>query len=282
MTGPTAYDEIGYWSEVKLDIVREYASAYSRILAAQTRPAFHHLYVDAFAGSGLHLSRTTGEMVSGSPLNALHVEPPFREYHFIDLDKDKAQSLRSLIGQRPEVHVYEADCNEVLLEQIFPRARYERRQRALCLLDPYGLHLDGRVIAEAGRMRSIEIFLNFPVADMNRNVLWVDPREVSGDQEARMTRFWGDGSWKDAVYVRQPGLLGFDQEFKVNHPNERLVSAFRERLRLVAGFQEVTAPIPMRNSVGGIVYYLFFAAQRPVATNIVQDIFRKYRERGIR
>ncbi len=25
------YDEIGYWSEVKLDIVREYAAAYSKI-----------------------------------------------------------------------------------------------------------------------------------------------------------------------------------------------------------------------------------------------------------
>ena len=27
------FDEIGYWSEVKLDIVRKYAAAYSKILA---------------------------------------------------------------------------------------------------------------------------------------------------------------------------------------------------------------------------------------------------------
>ncbi len=32
-------------------------------------------------------------------------------------------------------------------------------------------------------------------------------------------------------------------------------------------------PIPMRNSNGAIVYYLFFAAQQPVAANIVTDIF---------
>jgi hypothetical protein len=32
------FDEIGYWSELKLDIVRDYASAYSRIMAAQRNP----------------------------------------------------------------------------------------------------------------------------------------------------------------------------------------------------------------------------------------------------
>jgi hypothetical protein len=29
------HDEIGYWSEVKLDIVKKYASAYSTIMAKQ-------------------------------------------------------------------------------------------------------------------------------------------------------------------------------------------------------------------------------------------------------
>ena len=50
-------DEIGYWSEIKLDIIREYAKAYSTILAAQEKPRFHHVYIDAFAGAGVHLSK---------------------------------------------------------------------------------------------------------------------------------------------------------------------------------------------------------------------------------
>ncbi len=66
-----SYGEIGPWSEIKLDIIREYASAYSRILNAQGR--FEHLYIDAFAGSGVHVSRMTGNFVPGSPLNALLV-----------------------------------------------------------------------------------------------------------------------------------------------------------------------------------------------------------------
>lgn len=32
------YDEIDYGSEVKLDVIKEYAVAYSQILSSQTRP----------------------------------------------------------------------------------------------------------------------------------------------------------------------------------------------------------------------------------------------------
>jgi three-Cys-motif partner protein len=83
------FDEIGYWSEVKLDIVKNYAVAYSTILAAQQRPRLFHVYIDAFAGAGLHISKTRGRLVPGSPLNALEVQPPFREYHCIDLKREK-------------------------------------------------------------------------------------------------------------------------------------------------------------------------------------------------
>ena len=46
---PAEPDRIGPWSEVKLDILREYAAPYSKILAAK---GFHHLYIDGFAGPG--------------------------------------------------------------------------------------------------------------------------------------------------------------------------------------------------------------------------------------
>lgn len=145
------YDEIGYWSEVKLDIVREYAAAYSKILAAQKNPTLHHVYIDAFAGAGIHVSKTTGEFVKGSPMNALLIKPPFKEYHLIDLDSNKVDSLRSIAAEYPNVTVHEGDCNKLLLESVFPRAKYEDYKRALCLLDPYGLHLNWEVIQTAGK-----------------------------------------------------------------------------------------------------------------------------------
>jgi len=269
-------DEINYWSEIKLDIIKEYASAYSRILTAQKSPSLDHIYIDAFAGAGMHISRLTGEFIPGSPLNALLVDPPFREYHFIDLDSEKADSLRELTSDRHDVSVYEGDCNVLLLQDVFPRARYESYRRALCLLDPYGLHLTWEVILTAGQMKSIDIFLNFPIADMNRNVLRRNPENVDPTQVVRMNVFWGDDSWRSAAYDTTQNMFGW--EFKTD--NISIVEAFQQRLRTVAGFKYVPEPVPMRNSKNAVVYYLFFASHKPVAQNIVKDIFDKYRDKG--
>jgi three-Cys-motif partner protein len=271
------FDRIGYWSELKLEIVRKYATAYSQILTAQVTPRLHHVYIDAFAGAGSHVSRTTGMMVAGSPLNALYINPPFREYHLIDLDPEKADYLQALIGDRPDVHVYEGDCNEILLQRVFPQVRYEDFRRGLCLLDPYGLHLRWSVIATAGGMRSLEIMLNFPVADINRNVLWRNPEGVDPADLARMTAFWGDESWRQIVYSTQGNLFGFEEK---TADNERVAEAFRERLRTIAGFSFVPEPLPMRNSKGIIVYYLFFASHNRTGSAIIQEIVARYRDRG--
>ncbi len=149
MAGPKI-DEIGPWSEVKLDILKRYAVEYSKILSSQKSPSFFHVYIDAFAGTGYHLSETTGEMVLGSPLNALLVRPPFREYHFVDLDGDKIDGLAKIIGNRPDVFLHKGDCNQVLLREVFPRVLREDFKRGLCLLDPYGLTLDWKTILKAG------------------------------------------------------------------------------------------------------------------------------------
>ena len=141
-------DEIGYWSEVKLEILRKYATAYSTILASQ--PYLHHVYIDAFAGRGIHIARRTGEVVAGSPLNALAVEPPFEAYYFMDLDTDKIEALKSAIGDRPDIHVLPGDSNELLLSTVFPTLTWESYNRALCFLDPYGLQVRWDVVAQAG------------------------------------------------------------------------------------------------------------------------------------
>src|SRR5438128_5327186 len=270
------FDVIGYWSEIKLDIVKDDASAYSRILAAQRKPALHHVYIDAFAGAGVHISKATGEYIPGSPINALLVQPPFCEYHLIDIDRQKVALLRELTKERKEVHIHEGDCNRILMEKVFPNVRWEQYRRGLCLLDPYGLQLDWKVIETAGKMRTVDMFLNFPVADMNRNVLWRHPEGVDTSDLTRMTEFWGDESWREIAYTTKLNLFGYPEK----EENAVVAEGFRQRLLKVAGFKHVVQPLTMRNTKGAIVYYLFFASQKLAAEDIIIDIFNKYRQRG--
>ncbi len=271
------FDEIGIWSEVKLEILKAYAQQYSLILNAPGQSKFHPIYIDGFAGAGVHVSKTTGKLVPGSPLNALAIQPPFEEIHLIDLDGSKIEHLRRVIGGQSNVFLYEGNCNEILLRDVFPRVRYEEYRRALCLLDPYGLHLDWQVVEQAGKLGTIDLFLNFPILDMNRNALWSRQEGVSSANIERMNAFWGDNSWRKVAFrpPRQLSFLPVDDE-KV--PNEVIVEAYRQRLIDKAGFKFVPEALPMKNSTGNTVYYLIFASQKDVARKIAAWILKNYGE----
>jgi three-Cys-motif partner protein len=265
-------DTVGYWTEIKLHILEEYAKAYANVLKNQ-KYIKHVAYIDAFAGAGAHISKTSGAQIDGSPTLALSIQPRFSHYHFIEMDESRAKRLRQQHPQ-PDVTVYHGDCNQVLLRDVFPQCRYEDFRRALCLLDPYALNPNWEVVATAGQMRSVEIFLNFMIMDANMNVLWNNPDSVPADQASRMTAFWGDDSWRKAAYKTELGLFGPMEE---KAPNEAVVNAYRDRLKNVAGFPYVPEPIPMRNSRGATIYYLFFASHNSTGSKIAESVFKKYR-----
>jgi three-Cys-motif partner protein len=272
------HDEINIWSEVKLAIVKEYASAYARIMDAQRReriPSLRWFYIDAYAGSGHHVSKTSGDLVEGSPLIALNTSPPFYEYHFIDSDTGRAAELRKEAGNRPDVFTYDEDCNTVLLSKVFPRADYGQFKRALCLLDPYNIDLTWEVIEAAGKSRSVEIFMNFMIMDINRNAMRKNPDKSIASKVAQMTRLWGDESWKNEGYDQVPTL--WEETVPVKVSNERFAEAFRQRLIKKAGFKFVPKPMPMKTKTNSVIYYLYFASQKEAGMDIVTDIFNKYR-----
>lgn len=268
-------DEIGHWSEIKLDIVRDYAKEYSKILSKQEY--IKHVYIDAFAGAGTHISKTTRQIVPGSPLNALYVEPPFKELYLIDLDGQKTHLLEELTAGFSNVHIFQGDCNNILLERVFPNVQYQQYRRGLCLLDPYGLHLNWNVMETAGKMETIEIFLNFPIMDMNRNALWRNPEKVDETSLKRMTAFWGDDSWKEIAYTPSAQQSLFGGEELEKQSNEIIVDAFRTRLLEKGGFKYVPKPIPMKNTTGAVVYYLFFASNNKTGEKIGSYILNKPR-----
>lgn len=271
-----SFDAIGRWSELKLEIVEKYGVAYTTAFAGKGR-GLKKYYIDAFSGAGVHLSKETGQEIEGSPARALKVDPPFDHFYFIDMNPDKTAYLRTICGSRNDVDVITDDASNCLTQRLLPAIQYEKFNRALCLLDPYGLHLDWEVMRQAGLSRAVDMFLNFPVMDMNRNAIWKNPDRVPKEGIDRMNRFWGDETWRSAAYADNPQYNLFSGPDRVKQDNDAIVAAFRERLRKVAGFSFVAEPLPMRNSNNAVVYYLFFASPKPVAEKIIEGIFAGYK-----
>ena len=271
------FDEVGKWTEIKLEIIRKYATAYCTILRNQGR--FNFYYIDAFSGQGYHLTKDAHERIKGSPIIVLENAPDCDEYHFIELDSAKGDQLKRECKEKypnKKVRVYSGkDCNEVLLE-LFPKIVYAQYKRALCLLDPYGLHLSWEVIKQAGEMGTIELLLNFPVMDMQQNVLWHNPEKVASANKERMNKFWGDSSWEQASYRKNPQGDLFGGESKIKESTLIVAKAYQKRLKDEAGFKFVSEPLPMRNSKNSIVYYLIFMSPNKTAHKIMRDIFSRH------
>ena len=75
--------------------------------------------------------------------------------------------------------------------------------------------------------------------------------------------------------IRTGNLFGEPEKVS----NEIFAEAFRQRLQKKAGFKFVPPPMPMKTKSNSTIYYLYFASKESVASDIVSDIFGKYRKK---
>jgi three-Cys-motif partner protein len=270
------FDEVGYWSQIKLDFVKKYAAAYSRIITAQKQPSFAPVFIDGISIAAIHMSRGSRTYIPGSPVNVLLITPEFYRYYLIDIRGEKTSALKQMVADNPKVSVIPGNCNDALTTRVFPHVQWNQYRRGLCLLDPYGLHLDWKTIEAAGKLKTLDVVLSLPVADVNGNALWRSPAGMNRPDLEQLTRFWGNDSWNGGSSESSNAASGRSSKADT----DAIAAAFRARLQSAAGFKHVPDPMPMRSSKGVLNYYLFFAAQKPLADEVVTEIFDTYRSRG--
>lgn len=260
-------DEIGPWSERKHGMLQDYAERYSIVLTnAKRQFPFTHDYIDGFASAGVSRRRGTTDIVKGSVLRALDVVPPFDGYCFVELDPERYEILSRHVRHRDDVELFNGDANDVLVETVFPRYTYRSGKRALCLLDPYTHKgLSWETIATAGRTKSIDLILHFPIMAMNRGVLH-KAGVYSEDEATWITRFWGDESWREAAYHRD----GLFQDLAFKADDDAIVRAFCRRLSEAGGFLDTAPPVPMKFE-GKTIYYLIFAGNHKTAIKKMRE-----------
>jgi three-Cys-motif partner protein len=54
---PFTPDEIGPWSEIKLEIIQKYGPAYTTVLSSERARQLKRYYIDGFSGAGVHVSK---------------------------------------------------------------------------------------------------------------------------------------------------------------------------------------------------------------------------------
>jgi three-Cys-motif partner protein len=288
--------EVGPWARDKLGRLREYLTAYSRVLDGSRRKIGwppHVLYVDAFAGSGVARVRTPTEqgqtdmfaaasaemrqdaelqqLLSGSPLVALRIAPAFTDLVFLERDDARASALRLELGGDERARVYTDDCNEFLTKDLLPRpAAWWDSTRAIVFLDPFGMQVPWSTIERLGDNASIEIILNLPLGMAVQRLLPVHG-QISSSQRRKLDDYFGDPAWHSLVYSTEPGLFDDDLIIKSERAEQRLLDWYARRLEETFGY--VAGAFPVRNTRGKVLYHLLWAGHHPTGHRIATSVF---------
>jgi len=286
---------VGPWARDKLDRLRKYLLAYTRIMARQSW-AQRYVYVDAFAGPGrarvrasladdptydifsigeeLRKDEEVRQVLDGSPLVALQIEPPFTNYVFLEREPDRVEMLKRLEHEykgRRKIVIRHGDCNHYLNDKLVNNPQINwKKCRAVVFLDPFGMQVPWKTIARLAATRAIEVFLNFPVGMSIRRLLRRDGK-FTEKQRRKLDDYFGDPGWFDVVYPKLPELFG-DTRSKAEDAERHLVKWYRGRLRDAFGY--VSDAYLIRNSHGGHLYFLIFAGPNETGAKIASHILR--------
>lgn len=287
----------GDWTTDKLERVRKYLVAYTTIFARNPRAQkLTPIYVDAFAGTGyrstpprldpqtpLFSELTEPEadaFLKGSARIALEVDPPFKQYLFIERDAGHAGELEKLKSQFPEkagvIRIVQQEAN-LYLKEWSARTDWQTC-RAVMFLDPYGMQVDWSLIETVAGTQAIDLWLLFPLGVAVNRLLTRGELPPAPWAEA-LTRILGTDQWKEAFYPIRPERTLFGEEkIRVKEADfDKIGRFFLNRLSTV--FTKVAHnPLPLLNSRKVPLYLLCFAAGNPkgapTAIRIAQDILR--------
>jgi three-Cys-motif partner protein len=272
-------DVIGPWSEDKLQLLKKYLEAYTKIMKGQEWCTGYH-YIDAFAGTGKPRAKDEERYIDGSPRVALSIRWPFHSYTFIEKEPWRVQRLHELEQEFPErvIEIYEGDCNQIIVGRIVPRITYEKRNRGFVFLDPFGMDLEWITVKRIAETGALEVLINLPTMAINRTIMLNDPEKLTEADIEWGNRFLGPG-WRDEFYKEVPTLFDSWKEIKEQPTTAaRLSQFYRDRLRQV--FQYVTEPLVMKNSRGVPLYCLIFAGHNQTGNTITTSVIRRYKRLG--
>ena len=270
-------DVIGKWSEHKLELFEKYLTSYSKIMNNQkTKWLRGYHYIDAFAGSGKHFSKTYQEYIAGSTLRALRSTPSFDCYWFIDLSSKRVKQLEDLKQQFPhlEIRIKRGNCNEILCNEIILQLPYASKKRGLVFLDPYGLQVDFTTVEKLATVRTLDVFVNFSLMGITR-ILKRD-KEPTGKDREFLNRVFGSSEWIQEIYKpsRQLELFG-DPHIKRNEIRAEWIARLYSNL-LSQLFTHVSDPVIMRNSKNSPLYALFLTSHNKNGVKIANDVFSRF------
>lgn len=258
----------GYWTEQKLAMLAAYLPAFNN---ASRSVRMGTTYLDLFAGDTSNISRTTGDVISGSPLIALDALPPFARVVLFELPA-QASRLEAVLRQRypdRDLKVWAGDCNDRISDALAALERH-RGAPTFALVDQYAAEIHWSSLERLARFKQhspykTELWLLFAPSMLRRGLAAEDAAAVSRF-ESRIDAMYGCRDWAPIVDARQAGAITGAAL------REQLTNLMRWRLETVLGYG-TTHAFEMKNVIGAPIYTMIFATDNAAGDRIMSHIY---------
>ena len=258
-----------WWSEIKLQILRDYLQGFTTAVRGQSAEA---IFLDLFAGSFENRRRHEGGSFSGSSRIALETLPQFTRLAFFELDDPAAKLEQDIRQARPgddRWRVFPGDCNATLPDALAWLEPW-RWAPTFAFLDPRGLQVRWKTIEllakwRADRKTKVELWMLFPETAPAR-VLGLRGDRGKRSVE-RMDALFGRRSWLPIHHMRRTGELTPDEA------RAEFVNLLRWQLQEQLRYR-TTHALQLVNTSGNPVYTMVFATDSAPGDRIMDHVYQ--------
>ena len=264
----------GAWTLEKLDILGKYLDAYTRVL--KSKP-FKLMYIDAFAGTG-RIALAGGEddneiqdFASGSVERAVKIDDkPFDKLIFVEKEPARCAKLEQLRAANPgrNISIKNSEANEFL-----SHLHEDWRWRGVLFLDPFATEVEWSTIERIASFNALDTWILFPVSAIARILPRSKlPDDISGRWSTRLTRVFGDQSWRELYRENPQRSLFGDVEHERDSGVDGLLAIYKDKLGELFGDRFLRESRTLKNSRNSPLFEFLFCVGNPSGIGPAQRI----------
>jgi three-Cys-motif partner protein len=264
--------DAGPWAAEKLDYLCRYLNAFTVSMHNSPWRKIH--YIDLFSGPGKCIVEENRKVLLGSPLLALKLQNPFDKYYFVDSKESILNTLKkrcedNILSERIEFlngdgNIVVKDIVDQILEIDKPFIKGVWHSLNLAFLDPPGLQLKWKTVAELGKVKKMDLIIYYPEGPLNRRMVI----EINSPNNTSVDKFFGGIEWRE---IYQQKKLVQNQS-----PHRDLINLYKEKLKSL-GYKKIEANDPlMRNKDRNApLYRLILASKNGLGYKIWNQVTRR-------
>ena len=231
-------------------------------------------FIDLFAGPGKNIF-PDGSVMLGSPLISLTARNSFTHYRFVDANHSHCQALAERAqgsDRRRHVQILHGDCNFRVNDIVNEISAFDDRQEYyghrpslnLAVLDPEDLTLEWKTVELLGRMKRMDLIINFSTSGIIRSAM----NALKTGNTTRIDNFFGTKEWQ-AAFINAPN--------DSTHKRRAMLDLYKERLNHLLKYKAIKTTedeAVFRNRKNAQVYTLIGASKHELGMNFWVDSVR--------